>query len=439
MYASATAMIKRFVSYCQRDQVAFNATGLNAAHIFDLYSKSHVQAKQTVDESIYFLGRGLAGFINIFNPDIIIIGGGVAEAGDVFLNGIRKVAFQYAMEKPAENVKIERALLGNRAGFLGALAFAFEQADKKKTVPLQYRESRLLQMKYRFIINPRSGPRKKALSLVEKIDARFRQTDHIFEFAFTTGPGDATDLARKSADEQCDIVVGVGGDGTVNEVATGLIHSDTALGIIPMGSGNGVARSLKLPLKFYPCLDVLSKPVFDYIDSGEVNGHNFFGICGIGFDARVGYKFQHFGIRGPIPYFVIGVKEFLNYIPQKIVLHTEDQEIEISPLLLAIANTSQYGNGALIAPMADPKDGWFEICYLKNTSLFKSLSAVRRLFNGTIDKIDIYQHFQARALTISSGADQTIVHLDGEPHIFTGDLQIRIHPRSLKVALGQPL
>jgi len=130
MYASATAMIKRFVSYCQRDKVKIDAKDLNAAYLFELYQKAHPQARQTIDESIYYLGRGLASFINIFNPEIIIIGGGVADAGEVFLNGIRDVTFRYAMEKPAENVKIERALLGNRAGFLGALNFAFEQLDE---------------------------------------------------------------------------------------------------------------------------------------------------------------------------------------------------------------------------------------------------------------------------------------------------------------------
>ncbi len=131
MYASATAMIKRFVSYCQRDKVICETKELNAAYLFELYAQAHPQARQTIDESIYYLGRGLASFINIFNPEIIIIGGGVAEAGELFLKGVREVTFRYAMEKPAENVRIERALLGNRAGYLGALNFAFEQLDKK--------------------------------------------------------------------------------------------------------------------------------------------------------------------------------------------------------------------------------------------------------------------------------------------------------------------
>ena len=129
MYASATAMIKRFADCCRRDQEPIREDSLNAAYLFDLYKKGHRQAKEAIDNGIYFLGRGLASFINIFNPEIIIIGGGVAEAGDIFLDGIRNVSFKYAMEKPSENVRIEGALLGNRAGFLGALAYAFDQLD----------------------------------------------------------------------------------------------------------------------------------------------------------------------------------------------------------------------------------------------------------------------------------------------------------------------
>jgi glucokinase len=130
MYASATAMIRRFSAYCRRDKIKQESRTPDAAYLFDLYKKGNTQAKQAIDESIYFLGRGLASFINIFNPEMIIVGGGVAEAGDLFLNGLRKITYQYAMEKPSENVRIEQALLGNRAGFLGAMTFAFGEMDK---------------------------------------------------------------------------------------------------------------------------------------------------------------------------------------------------------------------------------------------------------------------------------------------------------------------
>ncbi len=294
-------------------------------------------------------------------------------------------------------------------------------------------------MEYLFIINPRSGPRKKRENLVKKIAYHFDATNHNYKIAYTTGPGDANRLALTAAHDEYDIVVAAGGDGTVNEVASGLMHTGTALGIVPMGSGNGVARSLNLPLKLDHSLETLFRPVLDYIDSGDVNGHYFVGISGTGLDARIGYKFQHFGVRGPIPYFIIGAREFLQFTPQELVLRSEDQEITISPLLLAIANTTQYGNGALIAPMANPQDGWFEICYLNNTSLRESLFTVRRLFNGTIDKSEIYHHFKARSLSLSSKADELFLHLDGEPHVMSGELKVQLHRRALKVALAEKL
>jgi len=294
-------------------------------------------------------------------------------------------------------------------------------------------------MQYLFIINPRSGPRKKRENLAKKIADHFKATSHIYKIAYTTGPGDANRLAHNAATDHYDIVVAVGGDGTVNEVASGLMHTGTALGIVPMGSGNGVARSLNLPLKLNHCLNVLSHPALDHIDTGDVNGHYFVGISGTGLDARIGYKFQHFGVRGPIPYFVIGAKEFLQYTPQELVLRSEDQEIEISPLLLAIANTTQYGNGALIAPMANPQDGWFDICYLNNTSLPVSLFNLRRLFNGTINKSEIYHHFKAKSLSLRSRVPELYLHLDGEPHVMSGELKVRLHHRALKVALAHKL
>jgi diacylglycerol kinase (ATP) len=292
-------------------------------------------------------------------------------------------------------------------------------------------------MNYKFLINPNSGTRKNTLNLIGKIDRRLRAAGHNCEFCYTAGPGDATVLARQAAGEKFDAIVAIGGDGTVNETASGLTGSESALAIIPMGSGNGVARSLNIPLGIERNLDLLSDPEFDHIDCGEINGKYFFGISGIGFDARIGLKFQHFGLRGPIPYFIIGVREFLQYIPQKITIATDDRKIEADPLILAIANTTQYGNGAIIAPMADPRDGRFDICILNRVSLVRSVSMLRKLFSGTIDKSENYDHFKAGDLIITSAAKEIIAHLDGEPHVFAGELRIKLHPGALKVITGK--
>ena len=223
----------------------------------------------------------------------------------------------------------------------------------------------------------------------------------------------------------------------MNETAAGLTGTDSALAIIPMGSGNGIARSLEIPLGIDRNLALLSDPGFDRIDCGEINGKYFFGISGIGFDARIGLKFQHFGLRGPIPYFIIGVKEFLRYVPQKITIVSDDRKVDTNPLILAIANTNQYGNGAMIAPMADPRDGRFDICILNRVSFARSVSILRKLFTGTIDKSENYDHFRTGDLIITSAEKKIVAHLDGEPHVFKGDLRIRLHPGALMVVTGR--
>jgi glucokinase len=129
MYASATAMLRDFSQFAR--EINFTPTGneINMAYLFELRDQGNEAAKKAIERGIYFLGRALAGSINIFNPEAIIIGGGVADAGEIFIDAIRQVAFKYAMEKPKENVRIVGAKLGNKAGFLGALSFALEQRD----------------------------------------------------------------------------------------------------------------------------------------------------------------------------------------------------------------------------------------------------------------------------------------------------------------------
>jgi glucokinase len=129
MYASATAMLRDFRQFAQESDFKSETNNLNMAYLFKLREQGNIAAQKAIDSGIYYLGRGLASSINIFNPDVIIIGGGVADAGEIYIDGIRQVAYKYAMEKPKENVKIIGAQLGNKAGFLGAVSFALEQLD----------------------------------------------------------------------------------------------------------------------------------------------------------------------------------------------------------------------------------------------------------------------------------------------------------------------
>jgi YegS/Rv2252/BmrU family lipid kinase len=289
-------------------------------------------------------------------------------------------------------------------------------------------------MKYLFILNPISGPRKRAKKVVNLINKSMSISDSQYEFAFTSGPGDATRIARQAAAQEIEMVVAAGGDGTVNEVATGLVHSQSCLGVIPMGSGNGVARSLNIPLKMSDSMQFLLNPQIVTIDMGMLNEHYFVGVCGIGYDAKIGKKFQEFGVRGPIPYFMIGAREFIFYKSDSVILRFNNStKLQDNVLLVAVANTKQYGNGAIIAPKADPVDGLLDVCVITKVSLIKALYITFKLFKGEIDTTSAYQHHRCKSIRIETTASSNIAHTDGEPHYMESNLEIKLLEKALHV------
>lgn len=286
-------------------------------------------------------------------------------------------------------------------------------------------------LSYWFIINPTSGCRHDVEQLTAIIKTLFAKQK--YKIKFTEYPGHASELAVEAVKLNIDIVAFAGGDGTLNETASGLVHSNTALGIIPRGSGNGFARSLGIPLETKQALELLLHPNVIAIDAAQINKGYFFGVAGVGFDAIVGNAFQNFGHRGPLPYFYIGVREFLKYDFPEMHIETEEQTIQINPLVVTIANTSQYGNGAQIAPAADFTDGLLDICVIKKFSFLKGLSGVRSLFNGKIANNDFYQTFRSSRIKIRNGNPQGLYHTDGEPRRGGKELDITVLPKALNV------
>jgi diacylglycerol kinase (ATP) len=290
-------------------------------------------------------------------------------------------------------------------------------------------------MKYLFILNPRSGKKHKQAYIVKLIEQIFKKTNHQYHFVFTTRPEEATELAREGVNRSYDIITAVGGDGTVHEVARGLIQQNSILGIIPLGSGNGLARSLDISLKLDQSIHFLTNPRVTSIDIGKVNQYYFFGVCGIGLDAQIAKKFQEYGKRGPLPYFIIGIKEYLSYNPDSYIIKNENFESEIKPLLITIANTKQYGNGAVIAPQADFQDGILDICILYKMPLIKAVRYIPKLFNGTINTVPYYETFKTKSLQIILSQEKGIIHTDGEPAIIDNPINIKILNRALKVCV----
>jgi diacylglycerol kinase (ATP) len=288
-------------------------------------------------------------------------------------------------------------------------------------------------MNYLFILNPISGPKNRAKKVMDYIDQKMRQAQHEYDFTFTEGPGDATRIARQAIENGIDIVVAAGGDGTINEVASGLVGNQGKLGIIPLGSGNGIARSLNIPIAIDECLEFLIHPAIRRIDVGVINNRFFFGICGIGFDAEIGKKFQEFGVRGPLPYFMIGVKEYLFYQPKYFQLEFNNIKKEVRALLVAIANTKQYGNGAVIAPDANPEDGLLDLCIVYKVAAWKAAGNAYKLFRGQINQTGFYEHHRCKSVRIVSPLYTSVVHTDGEPLELGNNLEIKLMTKALNV------
>jgi len=288
----------------------------------------------------------------------------------------------------------------------------------------------MLSQRLKFIINPIAGFRRDKSFIEELIRRRCKNLD--FTIVHTAAPGDATRLAQEAATEDYHAVVAVGGDGTVNETASGLVGTDTALGILPRGSGNGLARSLNIPLQAAQALEVICSGKEHRIDAGRAAHRYFFVVTGVGFDANVGHKFNLAAWRGPLPYFYIAAREFANYQPEPLRLFIEDHVIDLTPFLVAIANTEQYGNGAIIAPHARPDDGVLDVCVVQPMNFAEFVMHAPKLFNGTANTVPKITYYRSKTATIEKSGP-VLFHVDGEAQVSDGPVNISVQPQALKV------
>ncbi|MCK6649852.1 MAG: YegS/Rv2252/BmrU family lipid kinase, partial [Bacteroidia bacterium] len=211
-----------------------------------------------------------------------------------------------------------------------------------------------------FIVNPVSGIGRQ--KVIEKlIDQLLDRTLFEYEIQYTKAAKHATELAKDAALRNFDIVVAVGGDGSVNETAKGLIGTKTAMAIIPAGSGNGLARHLKIPIDIKKAMEVINMGVISTVDSIRFNDETFVNVAGIGFDAHIGWEFAKFGKRGFSSYLKVIMREFPKYKARKYELEIDGKTIYPEAFLISFANGSQWGNNAYIAPTADISDGIMDI------------------------------------------------------------------------------
>jgi YegS/Rv2252/BmrU family lipid kinase len=225
-----------------------------------------------------------------------------------------------------------------------------------------------------------------------------------------------------------------GGDGTVNEIGSALVGSDATLAIVPSGSGNGLARELGVPLDPASAFQVLFEGRARAIDAGELDGHLFFNIAGIGLDARVAHRFAKGGLerRGFVRYLELAAREVASFTPREYALTADGRDLNVRPLLIAIANARQYGNGALIAPEAILDDGKLDVVVVDYLPAWKVLLHAPKLFAGTVAQVPGVSMTRTSTLGIASDA-ALVYHVDGEPHVGGQSVNARIHSRALRV------
>lgn len=284
-----------------------------------------------------------------------------------------------------------------------------------------------------FIVNPISGTQSKEL-ILSLLDEKIDKTRYTWEVVYTERAGHAVNIAAKSAEEKADIVVAIGGDGTINEIARSLVHTETALGIIPCGSGNGLARHLHIPMDPKKALEILNNGCIDIIDYGKINGNDFFCTCGVGFDAFVSLKFAHAGKRGPMTYLEKMLQESLTYQPETYELETENGVTKYKAFLIACGNASQYGNNAYIAPQATLTDGLLDVTILEPFTMLDIPSLAFQLFNKTIDQNSRIKTFRCKKLCIRR-TQPGVVHFDGDPLQTGENVDIELIQKGLHVVV----
>lgn len=288
-----------------------------------------------------------------------------------------------------------------------------------------------MKKKILFIINPISGTVSKA-GIPEAIDKYLDKETFEYHIANTQRPGHATELARQAANEGYDVVVAIGGDGTVNEVGRGITHTNTAMAIIPCGSGNGLARHLLIPMNVKKSIDVINKCEIKALDYGVINEHEFFCTCGMGFDAFISFKFAETGKRGPITYVQQVLEKGLSYKPETYEINVDESTENFKAFLISCANASQYGNNAYIAPQASMSDGMLDVVIMEPFDLIEAPQIAIDMFSKTLNKSSRIKSFRTKHLRVHRSTAGPI-HYDGEPVMTGSDIDIHVKVGGIKV------
>lgn len=287
-------------------------------------------------------------------------------------------------------------------------------------------------MKLAFIVNPISGKRLKGPERVSRVEA-FVEAEGLQAVVWQTErAGHAPELAAKALEEGVDRVVAVGGDGTINEVGRVIVGTDCEFGLVPMGSGNGLARHVGIPLGFEAALKLAATGSAIHVDTGEADGHPFFNVMGIGFDAEVGRRFNETKGRGLINYLREGWKAFRGYRSMECDIQTSEGSRKLKAYIVAVANSSQYGSNAFIAPDASMTDGKLNLVAIAQPHLLSFFILIWRMFSKKLYHSPRVTPICSDEFTLSLESG-SFFHVDGEIFRCGEKLKVKACPKSLRI------
>jgi len=282
-----------------------------------------------------------------------------------------------------------------------------------------------------FILNPKSG-RTSQLNVPDLLNRYLDANQFTYQLVPTEYAGHATELAQQGAQAGYPIIGAIGGDGTVNEVARGLLDTDTILAILPKGSGNGLARHLGIPMNIRHAIGIINEKHSSAIDTCTINEHPFFCTAGIGFDAYISSIFATNTKRGLQTYVRLVLQEFSKFKPQRAILQLNQQQIETTVFVVAFANATQYGNNAHIAPKADIRDGLLDVCLIRDLDFRKAINLSLGMLTKRIAAGSSAEYFTTTTIDVTSEQNFKF-HADGEYVGEASSFNVTINPLSLSV------
>lgn len=290
-------------------------------------------------------------------------------------------------------------------------------------------------MKILFIINPKSGVLDKS-NLVDIVLEYIDTTKYQPEFEWTKYSGHGYKIAKQAAANNYPVVVSVGGDGSVHNVASGLVGSNTAMGIIPIGSGNGLARHLEIATHIPSAVITLNQMKIRSIDVGKINNKYFFNVAGFGFDGKIAKLFAKSNKRGMLKYAQLVLKEFVRCKQDIFAVEFENGEkLSDNALMISMANASEFGNGFSISPLSNVHDGFMELIVTKKPSMYRFPLLLKQAIDHQVHKSNYIKTYRFKKLNVINANAQ--FHADGEPAAIRFPATIEVIPKALKVIAGE--